>query len=157
MTVMKGSRRPKSWDGRVTVRFTVQVVDTKSSDTVMLRVAPVLRHHHLQKVEKVLTAQNIQKPYHADFNNALDSITKAAGMKKDLYLFNVTDDNWIQDFVEPGYASMPGLNGTVSIQIMILCPRKERDGGLLLFLSFRKAGVGAVQHLGMSSLKTNPG
>ncbi|PNP85348.1 hypothetical protein FNYG_01177 [Fusarium nygamai] len=50
-----------------------------------------------------------------------------------------------------------GQNGTVSIRIMILCPRTKRDGGLLLFLSFRKAGVGAVQDLGMSSLKTNAG
>ncbi|KAF5722711.1 arginine deiminase type-3 [Fusarium mundagurra] len=151
------TRRPKRWDGRVTVRFTVQVGGTKSSDTVMLRVAPVVTHHHLQKVEQVLTAQNIQTPYQVDFNNALGSITKAAGMKKDLYLFNITDDRWVQDFVEPGYASMPGPNGIVSIRIMILCPRDKRDGGLLLFLSFRKAGVGAVQHLGTSNLKTNAG
>ncbi|PNP85347.1 hypothetical protein FNYG_01176 [Fusarium nygamai] len=96
------SRYPESWDGRVTVRFTVQVGRTESSDTVMLRVAPVLTHHHLQKVENVLTAHNIQKPYQVDFNNALDSITKAAGMKIDLYRFNVTDDKWVQDFVEPG-------------------------------------------------------
>ncbi|KAF4419919.1 hypothetical protein FACUT_11359 [Fusarium acutatum] len=151
------SRYPDSWDGRVTVRFTVQVGGTKSSDTVMLRVIPVLTHHHLQKVEEVLTAHNVLSPYLVDFTNKLESITKDAGMKKDLYLFNVTLDKWVQDFVEPGYASMPGPNGTVSIRIMIRCPRDKREGGLLLFLSFRKAGVGAVQHLGMSSLKINAG
>ncbi|KAF5964150.1 protein-arginine deiminase type-3 [Fusarium bulbicola] len=149
-------RNPEYWDGSVTVRFTIQVRGTESSDTVMLRVAPVLTHHHLQKVEEVLTARNILNPHQVDFNNALDSITKAAGMKKDLYLFNARD-KWVQDFVEPGYASMPGPNGTVSIRIMILCPRDVPDGGLELFLSFREAGVGAVQHLGMSSIKTNAG
>ncbi|KAL9564308.1 hypothetical protein ACKAV7_011499 [Fusarium commune] len=147
----RDTRRPEVWDGRVTVRFTVQVGDTKSSDTVMLRVAPVLTHHHLQKVEQVLAVLDnmIENPYLVNFTNTLGSIAKAAGLKKDLYLFNVENDKWTQDFVEPGYASMPGPNGTVSIRIMIRCPGDEREGGRQLFQYFRKAGVGAVQHLGV--------
>ncbi|EMT71941.1 Protein-arginine deiminase type-3 [Fusarium odoratissimum] len=144
----RDTRRPDVWDGRVTVRFTVQVGDTKSSDTVMLRVAPVLTHHHLQKVEQVLASQDNGNPYLVYFTNILASIAKAAGLKKDLYLFNERSGKWAQDFVEPGYASMPGPNGTVSIRIMIRCPGDEREGGRQLFLYFRKAGVGAVQHLG---------
>ncbi|ENH74849.1 Protein-arginine deiminase type-3 [Fusarium oxysporum f. sp. cubense race 1] len=144
----RDTRRPDVWDGRVTVRFTVQVGDTKSSDTVMLRVAPVLTHHHLQKVEQVLASQDNGNPYLVYFTNILASIVKAAGLKKDLHLFNERSGKWVQDFVEPGYASMPGPNGTVSIRIMIRCPGDEREGGRQLFLYFRKAGVGAVQHLG---------
>ncbi|KAK2689137.1 hypothetical protein QWA68_011701 [Fusarium oxysporum] len=144
----RDTRRPDVWDGRVTVRFTVQVGDTKSSDTVMLRVAPVLTHHHLQKVEQVLASQDNGNPYLVYFTNVLASIAKAAGLKKDLYLFNERSGKWVQDFVEPGYASMAGPNGTVSIRIMIRCPGDEREGGRQLFLYFRKAGVGAVQHLG---------
>lgn len=143
------TKRPESWDGRVTVCFTVQVGDTKSSDTVMLRVAPVLTHHHLQKVEQVLASGEDRNPYLVNFTNTLASITKAAGLQKGLYLFKEPSGRWVQDFVEPGYASMPGPNGTVSIRIMIRCPGDNRQGGRQLFLYFRKAGVGAVQHLGI--------
>lgn len=97
----------------------------------------------------------LESPYLVNFTNKLESITKATGMEKDLYLFNVTLDKWVQDFVEPGYASMPGPNGTTSIQTIVLCSRKWRDSALLIFLSFQKAGVGAVQHLGVWSPKTN--
>ncbi|KAG5768757.1 hypothetical protein H9Q72_003829 [Fusarium xylarioides] len=152
----RDTRNPERWDGRVTVRFTIQVGSTKSSDTVMLRVAPVLTHHHLQTVEQVLTVQDVSNPYLDDFANILDSITKAAGLKKDIGFFLMDGkrlDKWAQDFVEPGYASMPGPNGTVSIRILIRCPRAHtaQEGGQHLFLYFRKAGVGAVQHLGAPS------
>ncbi|KAF5591048.1 arginine deiminase type-3 [Fusarium pseudoanthophilum] len=152
----RDTRNPERWDGRVTVRFTIQVGSTKSSDTVMLRVAPVLTHHHLQTVEQVLTVQDVSNPYLDDFANILDSITKAAGLKKEIGFFLMDGkrfDKWAQDFVEPGYASMPGPNGTVSIRILIRCPRAGtgQEGGQHLFLYFRKAGVGAVQHLGLSS------
>ncbi|KAF9767497.1 hypothetical protein IL306_015318 [Fusarium sp. DS 682] len=146
----RDTRRPKGWDGRVTVRFNVQDGDVKSSDTVMLRVAPVLTHHHLQK-------GNNTDPYLVDFTNNLHSATKAAGLKKDLYLFNHSDDIWAQDFVEPGYASMPGPEGTVSIRIIILSPQDERVAGRQLFEYYRKAGVGAVQHLGGKRDEINSG
>ncbi|KAF5559912.1 arginine deiminase type-3 [Fusarium napiforme] len=152
----RDTRNPERWDGRVTIRFTIQVGGTKSSDTVMLRVAPVLTHHHLQTVEQVLTVQDVSNLYLDDFANILDSITKAAGLKKEIGFFLMDGkrlDKWAQDFVEPGYASMPGPNGTVSIRILIRCPRAGtgQEGGQHLFLYFRKAGVGAVQHLGASS------
>ncbi|KAH7213336.1 uncharacterized protein BKA55DRAFT_528673 [Fusarium redolens] len=155
----RNTRRPKVWDGRVTVHFNVQDGDVKSADTVMLRVAPVLTHHHLQKVEQVLAVQGnkTDSPYLVDFTNTLNSIAKAAGLKKDLYLFNASDDIWAQDFVEPGYASMPGPKGTVSIRIMIRCPQDERVAGRQLFEYYRKAGVGAVQHLGGKRDEINSG
>jgi protein-arginine deiminase len=155
----RNTRRPKVWDGRVTVHFNAQDGDVKSADTVMLRVAPVLTHHHLQKVEQVLAVQGnkTDSPYLVDFTNTLNSIAKAAGLKKDLYLFNASDDIWAQDFVEPGYASMPGPKGTVSIRIMIRCPQDERVAGRQLFEYYRKAGVGAVQHLGGKRDEINSG
>ncbi|KAF5254903.1 hypothetical protein FANTH_399 [Fusarium anthophilum] len=147
-------RSPECWDGRVTVRFTIEAEGTESSDTVMLRVAPVLTHHHLQKVEEVVTAQKIPTPFLDNFAYQLDSITKAAGLDKELVILDTVYrkqkrfDQWVQDFVEPGYASMPGPNGTVSIRIMIRCPGDVREGGREIFGFFRKSGVGAVQHLG---------
>ncbi|KLO79060.1 protein-arginine deiminase type II [Fusarium fujikuroi] len=44
---------------------------------------------------------------------------------------------------------MPGPNGTVSILIMIRCPSEVRKVSRDLFLLFRKAGAGVVQHLGV--------
>ncbi|KAF4954326.1 hypothetical protein FGADI_5349 [Fusarium gaditjirri] len=160
----RDTRRPKGWDGRVTVRFTVQVGETKLSDTVMLRVAPVLTHHHLQKVQQVLAVQGnvINHPdlvdhYLVNFTNTLDSMIKDAGLKNDLYLFKSAGGKWAQDFVEPAYASMPGPNGTVSIRIMIRCPGDERQGGRQLFQDFQKSGVGVVQHLGQRSSNVDAG
>lgn len=53
----RDTRRPGGWDGRITVRFTVQDGDQMSTDEVMLRVAPILTHHHLQHVQQVLSVQ----------------------------------------------------------------------------------------------------
>ncbi|EMT72229.1 Protein-arginine deiminase type-4 [Fusarium odoratissimum] len=155
----RDTRRPKVWDGRVTVEFNLHDGNIKSSDKVMLRVAPVLTHHHLQKVEQVLAVQGNKTdgPYLVNFTETLSSTVKAAGLNKELYLFNASDDIWAQDFVEPGYASMPGPKGTVSIRIMIRCPQDERVAGRQLFEYYRKAGVGAVQHLGGKRDEINSG
>ncbi|CAJ0547352.1 Ff.00g041060.m01.CDS01 [Fusarium sp. VM40] len=155
----RDTRRPNSWDGRVTVRFELHDGSVKSSDEVTLRVAPVLTHHHLQKVEQVLAVQGNKNdsPFLVGFTDSLSSITKAAGIKKDLYLFNASDDIWTQDFVEPGYASIPGPEGPISIRIMIRSPQDERVAGRQLFEYYRKAGVGAVQHLGGARDEINSG
>ncbi|KAF4980424.1 hypothetical protein FDECE_17885 [Fusarium decemcellulare] len=155
----RDTRRPNGWDGRVTVRFEVHDDNTTSSDQVMLRVAPVLTHHHLQKVEQVLAVKGNKtgEPLLVGFAEALSSVVKEAGLKKDLHLFDASDDIWAQDFFEPGYANMPGPNGTVSIRIMIRSPQDERVAGRQLFEYYRKAGVGAVQHLGGARDEINSG
>jgi protein-arginine deiminase len=155
----RDTRRPGGWDGRVTVQFDVRDGDVKSTDKVMLRVAPVLTHHHLQKVEQVIAVQGnaTDGGYILNFTKDLHSATKAAGLRKDLYLFNASDDIWAQDFVEPGYASMPGPKGAVSIRIMIRSPQDERVAGRQVFEYYRKAGVGAVQHLGGARDEINSG
>ncbi|KAM5341727.1 hypothetical protein ACJ41O_014758 [Fusarium nematophilum] len=155
----RDTRRPKGWDGRVTVRFEVCEGKTKSSDEVMLRVAPVLVHHHLQDVEQVLAVQGNQtdQPFLVGFTQDLSSVVKGAGLNKKLHLFNASDDIWAQDFFEPGYASMPGPKETVSIRIMIRSPQDERVAGRQLFEYYRRAGVGAVQHLGGARDEINSG
>ncbi|KAJ4245716.1 hypothetical protein NW762_013840 [Fusarium torreyae] len=155
----RDTRRPNVWDGRVTVRFELRDRSFKTFDEVVLRVAPVLTHHHLQRVEQVLAVQGnkTDEPYLVGFTDSLSSVVKAAGIKKDLYLFNASDDIWAQDFVEPGYASMPGPKGPISIRIMIRSPQDERVAGRQLFEYFRKAGVGAVQHLGGARDEINSG
>lgn len=152
-------RRPGGWDGKVTVRFTVRDGNTTSSDNVTLRVAPVLTHHHLQTVEQVLAVQGnkTDDPRLLRFTEDLSAAVKRTGIDSQVYLFNHSDDIWAQDFMEPGYANMPGPNGTVSIRVMIRCPQDERIAGRQLFEYYRQAGVGAVQHLGGARDEINSG
>lgn len=152
-------RRPDGWDGKVTVRFAVRDDNTTSSDDVALRVAPVLTHHHLQTVEQVLAVQGNKTDDSRllRFTEDLSAAVSDAGIESQVYLFNHSDDIWAQDFMEPGYANMPGPNGTVSIRVMIRCPQDERIAGRQLFEYYRQAGVGAVQHLGGARDEINSG
>ncbi|KAF5592389.1 arginine deiminase type-3 [Fusarium pseudocircinatum] len=60
----RDTRYPESWDGSVTVCFTIEVRGTETSDLpieasdeVMLRIPPELTHHHLHTVEQDLTQE----------------------------------------------------------------------------------------------------
>ncbi|PLB53346.1 hypothetical protein P170DRAFT_349062 [Aspergillus steynii IBT 23096] len=155
----RDTRRPNGWDGHATLRFSILGKNLNSTDEVHMRVAPVLTHHHLQSVQQVIAVEGNttetpwQKKYTEDLSNAVHS----AGLNTDVYLFNRSDDIWAQDWMEPGYASMPGPNGTISIRIMIRTPQDERVAGRQLFEYYRKAGVGAVQHLGGARDEINSG
>ncbi|KAL3465534.1 hypothetical protein BJX64DRAFT_297221 [Aspergillus heterothallicus] len=107
-----------TWDGLVTVRFDVTDGITHASDAVALRMAPVLTHNHLQSVETLLsTASNASDPIQLNFVQQLDDAREEAGITTPLLLFNQSSDVWAQDFIEPGYASMPGPNGPISIPL----------------------------------------
>lgn len=152
----RDTRRPNGWDGRVTVRFTVSDGEESSSDDVMLRVAPVVVHHHLERVEQVMAvkgniaSQPSQKDFLRDLANAIEDI----GISKPSYLFE-GDDQWAQDIVEPGYTSMPGPNGPISIRIMVRSGQDDREAGQQLFTHLRDTGIGAVQQLGGSFHEIN--
>ncbi|KAI8170262.1 Protein-arginine deiminase type-2 [Colletotrichum sp. SAR 10_65] len=135
------------WDGKVRVRFDVHTNGTVISDAVELKVAPVLTHHHLQRVSAfVSTAANESDPVQLGFIGQLDEVRKAAGIQEPLYLFNQSDDIWAQDFVEPAYASMPGPNGQpISLRIMLRSAQSVRTAGRQVFEQLRGKGVGGFQ------------
>lgn len=54
-----------------------------------------------------------------EFVNELSCIVASKGITKSVFAFNNSSDMWTQDFVKPGYTSMPGPNGTISMRIMI--------------------------------------
>ncbi|KAH8429254.1 protein-arginine deiminase domain-containing protein [Aspergillus melleus] len=155
----RDTRRPGGWDGRVTLQFTVRQGDWHSSDTVQLRVAPVLVHHHLQRVGQVLAVRGnaSASPWVDRYSHDLALVVREAGLAADIHLFETGEDVWVQDFVEPGFATMPGPDGPVAIRIMIRSPQDERVAGRQLFESFRRSGVGAVQHLGGANEEINSG
>ncbi|KAK1846044.1 arginine deiminase type-3 [Colletotrichum chrysophilum] len=134
------------WDGKVTVHFDLHVNTTILSDAVELKVAPVLTHHHLQRVDTLIsTAANDSDPVQLEFIRQLDAGRAAAGLQTPLYLFNQSSDIWAQDFIEPAYASMPGPNGPVSIRIVLRSAQSTRTGGRQVFEQLRGKGVGGFQ------------
>ncbi|KAJ1323740.1 protein-arginine deiminase [Microdochium nivale] len=155
----RDTRRPGGWNGLATVRFDVESTAGRSSDTVQLRVAPVVIHNHLDRVEQVLAVSSNQtSPWLSKFGQDLAGAVSTAGLTNAPYLFNASDDIWVQDFLEPGFASIPGPAGApVSVRIMVRMPQDERVAGRQLFEYYREAGVGAVQHLGGARDEINSG
>jgi protein-arginine deiminase len=137
-------RRNGVWDGRATVKFTVTNGDEVVEDTVALRVAPVLAHHHAQAAERVF----VTKPFAGDpwvqFVKELKQNTANAGITAPVYEFD-DSDLWTQDFFEAGYTSMPGPDGPVVLRVMIRSAQQFRPAGGQVFKDIRNEFVGAVQ------------
>ncbi|PHH89426.1 hypothetical protein CDD83_6079 [Cordyceps sp. RAO-2017] len=151
-TVLARDRPP--WDGRATVHFTVRDGRESSTDSVVLRVAPVLSHHHLQAIETVVASGPVASAHETPEQtrertdrlatlSGLDQSMRRAGIRNPLYVSRDLTDDWAQDVFEPGYASMPGPNGTVGLRILMV-PRHGEDRPSVILRAFRAAGVGAV-------------
>ncbi|KAI4955872.1 hypothetical protein J4E91_000081 [Alternaria rosae] len=155
----RDTRRPNGWDGRVTVSFDLESSMGASSDDVMLRAAPVLTHTHLDPVQQVIAVKGNEtgNPWLVRFTDALQTAVNKSGLDEELYLFSGSDDVWAQDFMEPGFASMPGPDGPITLRIMIRSPQDERVAGRQLFEYYRDTGIGAVQQLGGARDEINSG
>ena len=139
-------RRPGVWDGRATVHLSVHDGHDTANDSVALRVAPVLTHHHLQVASQVLTAGSIAKDPQSKFVQDLKTNVAKAGITKPVVLFP-EDDIWVQDFFEPGYTSIPGPKGAIMLRVMIRSTQSDRPAGRLIFSKLRSDTIGAVQYL----------
>lgn len=142
-------RRPRGWDGRVKVHFTVTDGDQEATDCVALRVAPVLTHHHLQPAERVFTGTpngNVTETMERFIGELKDNVA-AAGISEPVYEFD-TLDIWAQDFFEAGYTSIPGPDGPIVLRVMIRSAQTFRRSGREIFHELRNDEVGAVQHSG---------
>ncbi|KAL6917346.1 hypothetical protein FSST1_008841 [Fusarium sambucinum] len=143
-------RRPQGWNGYAKIQFTVTDGKAKATDAVAVRVAPVLTHHHGQHAQRIFTTgvneagfNKVQEKYIADLLRNVGD----AGIKEPVFQFH-NQDIWTQDFFEPGYATIPGPKGPVSIRIMIRSVQSSRRSGRDAFHDLRNDQVGAVQHLG---------
>jgi protein-arginine deiminase len=134
------------WDGSVEVRFDVTDGQDRGTDAVALKMAPVLTHHHLQTVDTLVSTQgNSSDPVQQNFIRQLDQRRQDVGIEKPLLLFNQSSDIWAQDFIEPGYASMPGPNGPISIRVILRSAQSTRTGGRQVFEQLRGPGIGGFQ------------
>ncbi|OJD22103.1 hypothetical protein ACJ73_06551 [Blastomyces percursus] len=146
----RDTRRPSGWDGRVTVHFTVhdredvsRQCEAASCSHFMLpsfSFGPPGSHHCTK------------------FVSAFDGALAEMNVNFPLFKFNASDDIWAQDFFEPGYTSMPGPDGPVTLRVMIRSAQDTRVAGRQVFEYLRAAGTGAVQHLGgaLSKAKKYP-
>ncbi|MGW6460354.1 protein-arginine deiminase domain-containing protein [Streptomyces sp. NPDC055078] len=137
------------WDGRITFRLSVSQRGSTASDDVTLRVAPVLTHHHLQKAEQVLVAElpgrtalaRLQRKFVRD----LDRIVRDAGIRKPLGKLTDYGDPWVQDFFEPGYATMPAPGGKTHAMRVLIRSTQDREAGRELYEKLRGPGVGVIE------------
>ncbi|CAG7565904.1 unnamed protein product [Fusarium equiseti] len=143
-------RRPQGWNGHAKVNFAVTDGKAKAIDVVAVRLAPILTHHHGQLAQRIFStgvnepgSNNVQQAFVDDLKRNVAS----AGIKEPVFLFD-NQDIWAQDFFEPGYSSMPGPNGPISIRIMIRSVQSYRRSGRDAFHRLRSDKVGAVQHPG---------
>ncbi|KAH6853257.1 hypothetical protein B0I37DRAFT_333094 [Chaetomium sp. MPI-CAGE-AT-0009] len=135
------------WDGSVKVVFEVTDGERKARDFVAMKQAPVLLHHHLQQAEVVLATapgdnRTVGSSWQAHF---VRGVEKAVAGDVPIVLFNQSTDIWAQDFLEPGYASMPGPNGPISIRVLLRSAQSTREAGRQVFSQLRSAGIGGFQ------------
>lgn len=135
------------WDGSVKVVFEVTDKNQTARDVVALKQAPVLLHHHLQRAEVVLSSaagdnQTIGSAWQSHF---VEGVQDAVAGEVPVVLLNQSTDIWAQDFLEPGYASMPGPDGPISIRILLRSAQSTRDAGRQVFSQLRSAGIGGFQ------------
>jgi protein-arginine deiminase len=147
-------RNSAKWDGRAVIRLTVTSAGRTTSDTVTLRVAPLLTHHHLQNTQQVMVTKlpgndPATQPYRQFVKN-LEKEVRQAGITQPLVTFDEYGDIWTQDFVEPAYVSMTGSNGRRQVmRVMLRSAQPDRDAGRELFEKVRGRDVGVVQVSGV--------
>ncbi|MCC6810838.1 MAG: protein-arginine deiminase [Deltaproteobacteria bacterium] len=125
------------WSGLADVTIHVKAGgEEKDSDTVRLRVAPVITFHHLLEAEEIFATRMASEPgVSDDFLADLESAVTAAGVPEGLREIKV-DDQWTQDFFETGYMSMPAAGGKQHVlYVAYRSANQGRGGGDLLRLA----------------------
>jgi len=154
------------WDGFVDVTLQVVVPEQKYwkagtySDTVRLRVAPVLTFHHLLPTETAYASAVSRDPDSAAFIAELRAAVTSASPNMRL-VTPAVDDQWTQDFFETGYASVPGPDGAQHVmRVFFRSANIEnpfsrnypmREAGRVVFTTFRGKNVAGVQQIDLTS------
>ncbi|UUU27993.1 protein-arginine deiminase domain-containing protein [Streptomyces sp. DSM 40750] len=146
-------RDTAKWDGLARIRLTVKSSKGTSADSVTLRVAPLLTHHHLQNAQQLLVTKISGTDDYAKLNRTfregLDKEARAAGITRPTVNFTKYQDVWAQDFVEPAYVSMTGADGRrQSMRVMLRSAQLDREAGRELFEKMRGRDIGVVQVTG---------
>jgi len=146
-------RDARVWDGRITVRLTVEQHSLTTTDDVVLRVAPVLTHSPVQPVEQVLVTGGSGFGAQDQFVDDLGELVEAAGITTPL--IELPDgDIWTQDFFEPAYTSITGADGEPQVLRVMIRSAQTRFAGQQVFSVLRGPDVGAIELSGVTSWET---
>jgi protein-arginine deiminase len=108
------------WNGRVKVTLNVDAGTGQDgplpdgSDTVELRVSPVMFRHHLDEAATIYASKINNNSGSAAFRADLLAAAQAAGVPGGLVEYTV-GDQWNQDYFETAYMSMPGPGGAQKV------------------------------------------
>lgn len=159
-------RNEARWNGFVDLTLEVTVPEQKYwkpgtySDTVRLRVAPVLTFHHGLPVEIAYASAVPRDPDSTRFVRDIRAAVAFASPSMSL-VTPAVQDQWTQDFFEAGYASMPGPQGaqrvmrvyfrSANIENPFSRSYPMREAGRVVFSQFRGRDVAGVQQIDLSS------
>ena len=146
------SFRSDKWDGKARLSLMVYEGGTPNEyiDHVELRVAPLLIHHNLQKLEKVYTVSGkmVEDPFREQKQEQfVKDVIGQTGPEVQGNVVQFHDkDRWVQDWFESGYTSMPGAGGEpVVLRVMIRSTRVDNPQDRKVFTEMRSADTGAIQ------------
>jgi protein-arginine deiminase len=132
------------WNGEVDLTFTVGGL---GSDTVRLRLSPVMFRHHLDPASTYYVTKFNSNASIAFRNDLADAAAKAGAQVRDIY----ASDQWTQDFFETAYMAMPAVGGGgkkvihVNFRSANYTSGKLRTAGKVVFTDLRGKDVaGAV-------------
>jgi protein-arginine deiminase len=162
-------RDPAVWSGFGDLTLTITDGGRVRSDTVRLRVAPVLFQHDLLRLDRAVVA-NPEAPVTLEGGNAPGKATPGAkayrrdlrrgldaeGLRKPFIESPAGGDQWMGDMFKAGYASMPGQDGkehhiVVNLRSPAVPPdfpardRPLRDASRPVFTMMRGPGVAGLQ------------
>ena len=163
------------WDGFATLTLTVTPGDgtAAKTDSVKLRVAPVVTRHHLAQEEQIFVTRFATDPGSVALRATLysnlagngegDGTTLPAQPPANVYEIDGDkaygnyfpyDDQWAQDFFEVGYMSMPTPTGQHVIDVYLRSANVYnptdsknplRDAGKAVFSLFRGKDAAGIQ------------
>ncbi|MCC6749276.1 MAG: protein-arginine deiminase [Deltaproteobacteria bacterium] len=154
------------WDGFVDVTLEVESpaagagkAPLKGSDTVRLRVAPVITFHHLTEPVTTYVTSVPGDPESAAFTKDLAGLLAGVGLGPAHVEIRVSD-LWTQDFFETGYMSMPKAGGeqhvvrvalrSANVEMTMTGKRYLRSAGRVVF-EMRTKDVAAIQQVDEST------
>jgi len=110
---MEGLQYPDaSFDGKVQIKLDVlQAGSIVHSETAEVRIAPWLLFNHRNETEKVFM---LGTPDNAHIRTAINTTLSGAGIGALQAISRTTygHDRWVQDGLEPGFASIPSSGGS---------------------------------------------
>ncbi|EYF00959.1 protein-arginine deiminase family protein [Chondromyces apiculatus] len=146
-------RNAATWEGfaDITLRVEGDTWEAPITDTVRMRVAPLLLRHHLDPAQQAYVTRT-DGSGSTVFRAGLAEAVQAAGVPVATREFTVSDQ-WTQDFFETGYMAMPGPGGqkhTIHVNVRSAnysSGGNLRSAGRVVFTQLRGKDVaGAAQY-----------